>query len=330
MKIPPLPTRAALALLPLAAALLSAAVLLPASARSAEADASAVAAYLSGRYFEIEFIVFDRTRVMDFTSGEGLALDRPRSLPNGIRTQRLDPSALWTDPIDAQTTLCLTYPTLAYELTADQSTAALEERTSRQTGRPVPAIQPYLEPDPLLDFLARIAAFERSLDERAERWQPADRFQLAREAGRISRSGIGRVLFHGRWLQNVPEREAPDPILIRAGELLTVPWQVHELVGAVSVTLGRYLHFKAQLYLHGPGFGVLPTGAAMNPDGSAELQLRPLPGPRYMVLSESRRMRSGELHYLDHPKLGVLVRIDPVVLPADLLEAYDTFQQRLD
>ena len=27
---------------------------------------------------------------------------------------------------------------------------------------------------------------------------------------------------------------------------------------------------------------------------------------------EQRRMRSGELHYLDHPKFGVLARVDPM------------------
>jgi len=322
MIIPPSPTRALLAW---ALLLLS----LAPAARGAEADVSAVESYLNGRYFEIEFFVFERTDVMDFATGENLALDRPRALPNGIRTQRLDPNALWTGPIDGPTRVCLTYPTIGYEWAADAGDGSLEE-PSRPAGRPVPEIHPRLEPDPLLDFLARIAAFERSLDERADQWQPAETFTLAREANRITRTGIGRILFHGRWLQNVPERESPDPILIRAGEQLTVPWEVPELVGAVGVTLGRYLHFQAELYLHGPGFGLLPTGAAMNADGTAELQVRPLPGPRYMVLSESRRMRSGELHYLDHPKLGVIVRIDPVPIPADLLDAYETFQQSLD
>ncbi|MGE0623285.1 MAG: CsiV family protein [Pseudomonadales bacterium] len=316
-----MPSRAVWALLILA--------LVPAAGRAADVDASAIEPYLSGRYFEIEFVVFERSQVTDFSTGENLSLDRPRSLPNGIRTQRLDAQMPWAGPIDGLTRLCLTYPTLTYEWETE-TTGDLPDAPVGQSGRPVPTIHPYLEPDPLLDFLARLAAFERGLDERADRWQPVDDFLLAREAGRIARSGTGRVLFHGRWLQNVPERETPDPILIHGGEQLTVPWPVSELVGAVGVTLGRYLHFRAELYLHGPGFGLLPTGAAMNPDGTAELQVRPLPGPRYMVLSESRRMRSGELHYLDHPKLGVLVRIDPVALPADLLEAYEAFQQHLD
>ena len=40
---------------------------------------------------------------------------------------------------------------------------------------------------------------------------------------------------------------------------------------------------------------------------------------RHVLLSESRRMRPGELHYLDHPWLGILVRIEPVDAPDALL-----------
>ena len=321
MMIPPSPLRFAYALLALPVALLAGV-----SARAADADSTAaVEAYIGGHYYEIEFFVFERLDVMDFNSGETLALDRVRALPNRIRTQRLEPGALWTDPIDGPTRACLTYPTITYDWVPDDQAAIVEPVASR----PVPEIHPRLEPDPLLDFLARVAEFERTLEDRADRWQPADTFTLNREASRVARSGIGRVLFHGRWLQDLPDRESPDPILIRAGERLQVPWQVQELVGSVGVTLGRYLHFQAELFLHGPGFGLLPTGAALDADGKAELQVRPLPGPRYMVLSESRRMRSGELHYLDHPKLGVIVRIDPVVLPAELIEAYEAFQESL-
>jgi hypothetical protein len=38
-----------------------------------------------------------------------------------------------------------------------------------------------------------------------------------------------------------------------------------------------------------------------------------------MELREQRRMRSGELHYLDHPKFGVLARVDPIQPPDTLV-----------
>jgi hypothetical protein len=41
-------------------------------------------------------------------------------------------------------------------------------------------------------------------------------------------------------------------------------------------------------------------------------------------------MRSGELNYLDHPRLGVLVRIDRVTADAELLAAYADFAQAFE
>jgi hypothetical protein len=50
----------------------------------------------------------------------------------------------------------------------------------------------------------------------------------------------------------------------------------------------------------------------------------------YMVLSESRRMRSEELHYLDHPKLGLVVRIDPVRFPDDLIQSFVALEENVE
>jgi hypothetical protein len=33
-------------------------------------------------------------------------------------------------------------------------------------------------------------------------------------------------------------------------------------------------------------------------------------------MQASRRMRSGELHYIDHPLMGVLIKVTPVKLTA--------------
>ncbi|MGD8416376.1 MAG: CsiV family protein [Pseudomonadales bacterium] len=295
---------------------------------AAESDAAdAIRGMLHDDYYEIEFFVFERPSVMDFNTEETLATDRPRALPRNIRTQRLDPAAPWTGPIDPLTRLCLTFPTVTWKLAEAGAGPVIEEGEPVEAGVPVPGISPQLEPDPQLDFLAAVAEYERDLQARSGQWQPADRFVLAREASRIRRTGLGRILFHGRWLEAPPPRDAPEPILIEGGEALTVPYRARELVGSVGVTLGRYLHFSATLFLHGPGFGLMPAGAAMAEDGSAVLQSRQLPGPRYMVLSESRRMRSGETHYLDHPKLGVVVRIDPVALPVDLIESYESLEE---
>ncbi len=297
--------------------------------------------YLHADYFTVEFFVFERPAVLDFTTEEVLALDRPRALPRTLRSQRVDPEWRWPLALDPNTRARLTFPVITYELepaleprpdggnpaaspppSLEPSTTATE--TDTRSTVPVPEIAPVLESDPTLDFLAAMAAFESSLEAKLDRWQSEDAFTLRREAARIERRGFGRILFHGRWLQAVPPRDAPEPILITGGE--TLAGAVPELVGSVSITLGRFLHFQAELFFHGPALGAEPAAALMGADGSVRLSAPEFPGRRYMVLSESRRMRSSELHYLDHPKLGVVVRVEPVTYPDALLEAFDALE----
>ena len=40
-------------------------------------------------------------------------------------------------------------------------------------------------------------------------------------------------------------------------------------------------------------------------------------------IQQSRRMRSNELHYVDHPMLGLVVKVIPVETEADLFPADD-------
>lgn len=59
---------------------------------------------------------------------------------------------------------------------------------------------------------------------------------------------------------------------------------------------------------------VLPS----QPEGEPEEKAAEI---RQMIpMQQSRRMRSGELHYIDHPRLGVLAIITPVEAPVMELE----------
>jgi hypothetical protein len=240
------------------------------------------------------------------------------------------------------TRACLTFPLLTYELVpAGESPAdptlepelvkPLTDPQPAAEKRPVPEIAPELGPDPMLDFLAKMTAFEDGLIASSQRWQAPEAFRLSREASRIERRGAGRILFHGRWLQAVPPREQDDPILVTGGETLSPPLPAHELVGTVGVTLGRYLHFRADLFFHGPALGLTPASAVMAADGASTLTpTETVQAGGYMVLSESRRMRSEELHYLDHPKLGLVVRIDPVRFPDDLIQSFIALEENVE
>lgn len=67
--------------------------------------------------------------------------------------------------------------------------------------------------------------------------------------------------------------------------------------GTVTVSLGRYLEVAVDLLYHRPT--------------SDETALPPAAPSRFRLVAE-RRMRSGELHYIDHPLFGVLMQITPL------------------
>jgi len=306
----------------------------------------AIEDFLHANYYQIEFFIFARPEVMEFNSGENLTLEDGRSFPFLMRHQASISAASWPLPIDSLTRACLTFPTLSYqllpllsdtlpdevldELTDQERDEVLGEIPEGRMPIPVPSIAPSVEAHPLLDFMAGMSEFERSLAASSRQWLEFDTFLLAADARRVERSGLGRILFHGKWIQDVPPRESPDPILIQAGRKLSFPDPVHELEGTVSVTLGRYLHFQTELFFHGPGLGLTPVAAALTATGEPVLDSMEPPITHFMRLSESRRMRSTEIHYLDHPKLGVVVRIDPVEIPQPLVVAFDSLEEDVE
>ena len=100
------------------------------------------------------------------------------------------------------------------------------------------------------------------------------------------------------------------------------------LDGTLRVHRARYLHVKADLLYYRPldtdASAPIPSGndadaapVLDSPDTALIEQLlaEEDAAPRLFRLTESRRMRSRELHYLDHPLFGMLVEAWPVELP---------------
>lgn len=107
---------------------------------------------------------------------------------------------------------------------------------------------------------------------------------------RLTSSGQYRALVHTGWRQ--PGLTKSEALPVRVTGTAS-----SGLGGAVNGTLrlyrSRYLHIEADLVYSRPGSGQT----------------------EYFALRESRRMRSGELHYLDHPLFGVLLRATPYQAP---------------
>ncbi len=322
--------------------------------------------WLSKNWYATEVIVFQRSPVMENSATEKLVLLSERRFPFGVRAFISNPDAIGSlyalDPITRATldfpsfdidpeNFSFLAPTESVE-TYDDSEAALqtdelepvtldglpptvepflEPEDQTALGRPPPIIEPILEPNPLLDFLAMLSSFERSLDEQSYRWLPVQELLMHREARRIDGRDELHILLHGRWIQPVPERTAPEPMLIQKGARVG---DTQQLEGTLAVTLGRYLHFQADLWYREPALGQLPVdiplgevflrGSAARTDPAVIL---PEPDNSYMLLSESRRLRSKEVHYLDHPKLGIVVRIDPVAIPQELTLLFEALEE---
>ena len=156
---------------------------------------------------------------------------------------------------------------------------------------PFPAEEP-TSPDPRAELTQRLAeAFavhEQRLLDTSYQWQrltPGLAAVLPPLRRRFD------ILAAGSWHQPVPARDQPFPLLVQLADAESAAPFLLE--GAFGVTLGRYLHFEARLLLR------------LAPDAAA-------------LLTESRRMRTAELHYIDHPAFGLLVRVTPLELPEEL------------
>ncbi len=108
-----------------------------------------------------------------------------------------------------------------------------------------------------------------------------------------------RPLYHVAWRQQVVDPERAQAIYLQlppeSGE--AGPMNPPRLEGILKIGVKRYLHLEADLLLH--------IAAEADPDSL-------LMGPAYRSyrLHDHQRMRSGKLHYLDHPVLGVLVQAE--------------------
>ncbi len=105
------------------------------------------------------------------------------------------------------------------------------------------------------------------------------------------------------------------------------------LDGTVKVHRARYLHVQLDLLYYRPVDGHVAVDPSASTAASSGATPAPLPDspdtalieqlmaeadatPKLFRLRESRRMRSRELHYLDHPLFGALVEAWPLELPA--------------
>jgi hypothetical protein len=177
---------------------------------------------------------------------------------------------------------------------------------------------------------------------------PHQQRELHGKSSYMQRTGRFRTLFHETWVQPVqPEPDALPLVLDESGAMQDWP----RLQGSVKLYLSRYLHVETNLWLNTPGdylpgewrmpappwgpsslvvempepplerepYFVSPAaapsepGTNLDPNDVGLAETGPVSPWRHAVLmQQSRRMRSNEIHYIDHPLLGVVVKLTPL------------------
>jgi len=176
---------------------------------------------------------------------------------------------------------------------------------------------------------------------------PSDEFSLTRQEIKLTSSEQYYPLLHVAWRQPVlsednaksvhiysnMEQPQADDIQSSLDDLAKPPQDeffsyqepsnneapMNVIDGTIKISLGKYLHLDADILYR--------TQAEAKNEFSIFGFKQEDESANVFRMQESRRMRSGELNYFDHPLFGMLVLITPYRLPGetgDTIEAVPT------
>lgn len=165
-----------------------------------------------------------------------------------------------------------------------------------------------------------------------DQWQaiPAAEFKLTEVAMQLERSPKYRLLQHLAWVQPKVDENNALAVRINGGRDLSAEHperlpaaaigesrlsnlfgtflkpssehELRELEGSISVVITRYIHVYADLILHSKDYIV----DASKKNLSIQDQLHDYHIKLY------RKMKSRELHYIDHPLVGIIIEATPM------------------
>lgn len=152
------------------------------------------------------------------------------------------------------------------------------------------------------------AAYESALVRASMQWR-TDGLRLASHVRRMRRSADYEVLHHARWFQaaRTPAQAIPALLQIGAGG----EDGVSRIEGTLRVARGLYVEVDAELWLRED-----VSDPATGRQGHARL-------------AETRRMRTGVVHYLDHPRIGLVLRADRLDVPEGLVALVEAVEEGL-
>lgn len=142
---------------------------------------------------------------------------------------------------------------------------------------------------------------------------PANERLLNPQAATLAKSGSYTLLYHQAWRQMIYGRKTN--IAIAGGKVFNGH---QELEGSISLSVAQYLKIQTNVWLTqfvpagtniAEVFPELPTNPNTSVTEGEKTQEYLV--KRIVKLSQDRSMRSNEVHYIDHPLLGIIVKIIP-------------------
>jgi len=127
---------------------------------------------------------------------------------------------------------------------------------------------------------------------------------------------------------NDTEGTTAEPVVLAKSD----PDPVWQLDGTLNIYLSHYLYIETDLRLRTPGTReVAQLTQTVTDDPAQAIQaMAPMEQQAYLYaipMVQNRRVRSGEIHYFDHPKLGMVVQIRKMVQPGSQEEVKETQEE---
>ena len=154
------------------------------------------------------------------------------------------------------------------------------------------------------DFLVKIVDQPNHciFDESKPTMNSQDKLELKKEFEYLYNSNSYEPLLHFSWNESVyPKKEKNVRPLC---SFMALPTNVK---GNVTLYLSRYLHLDINIQINEPSEKISLKNLSDNLQ-----EIKPITHYIKYQINEDRIFRNGELHYFDHPKIGVLAKVSRI------------------
>lgn len=144
----------------------------------------------------------------------------------------------------------------------------------------------------------------------------SENYRLNKQAEKLQKNARYNILYHKAWKQPGLDKKSAVPIIINTDkntptEETNGPSSTSSFIsGRFKLIMSRYLHVDTQLILHKPIKSAKALVQEKSNDPSTTKNIDAKQYTQYPFTFE-RRMRSKEVHYLDHPLGGIIVLATP-------------------